>query len=244
MKRELFPEHIEKADNVMVAKNIPVRPAATLLLVDWEKKPPRLLVGKRKSTLAFMPGLTVFPGGAVDAADTKMQSADDLSKQTLRRLRLRASRLSERGARALALAAIRELYEETGLMHGLKQKPDRSPTGWEDFAAHGITPTLANLHLVARAITPPYRPRRFDTRFLLADRKAIAKTVKLSLETDLEKIKWLTLAQILKQPLAFITRQILTDLTPLLRKRNAAALAGPFSFYYVRGNRYFRESIG
>jgi 8-oxo-dGTP pyrophosphatase MutT (NUDIX family) len=244
MKRELFPEFLEAADRKMAKLNVPVRDAATLLLVDYERKIPRLLVGVRKSSLAFMPELTVFPGGAADETDALMVSADELPDETERRLRLRVSNLSQRSAHGLALAAIRELYEETGLLYGIKQKPASAPEGWADFAKHGVTPAFSNLHLVARAITPPYRPRRFDTRFFLGDRKHVAKTVRMTTETDLEKIEWLSLAQILKRPLAHITRQLLADLAPLLQRNNRQALARPIPFYYGRGKKYFVETIG
>jgi 8-oxo-dGTP pyrophosphatase MutT (NUDIX family) len=242
MRREVTPEFIEAADRKTTAHNVPVRNAATLLLVDWGKKTPHLLVGKRKSTLAFMPGLTVFPGGASDVTDAAMESADELSPETKHRLRLRASSLSQRGARGLALAAIRETFEETGVMYGIKQKPASFPSeDWKAFAEHNVTPVLSDLHLVARAITPSYRPRRFDTRFFLGKKEGIVKTVQLVEETDLENIEWLRLEEIFERPLAFITRQILTDLTPLLQGK--AELTQSFPFYYSSGKKYFCEMM-
>ena len=70
-------------------------------------------------------------------------------------------------ARALALAAIRETFEETGLAigvpdHGAPGKPP--PGAWSRFAATGVTPALDAIDFLAGAITPPGRPRRFDAR--------------------------------------------------------------------------------
>ncbi len=244
MKREIVPEFVEPGDKKTAAQNVPVRPAATLLLVDWEAKSPRLLVGRRKADLAFMPGLTVFPGGAMDREDAAMPSADELALETQHRLRLRASSLSQRGARGLAMAAIRELYEETGILYGVRQACTSKADNWQAFAAYGVMPALSDLHLVARAITPPLRPRRFDTRFFLGDKKYVAKTVHLEQKTDLEKTEWLPLVEIFERPLAFITKQILTDLAPLLQKYDEKALARPFPFYYAKGKKYYCEMIG
>ena len=78
-------------------------------------------------------------------------------------------------ARALALAAIRETYEETGLVVGEPDTPtlrSRSPA-WADFLRHDANPRLDVLHYIARAITPPYRNRRFDARFFMVDAEHI-----------------------------------------------------------------------
>src|SRR6516162_5954401 len=71
---------------------------------------------------------------------------------------------------AFALAAVRETYEETGIMLGVPATR-RLPvlTGpWQAFARAGIAPDLSAIHFVARAITPPRRPLRFDSRFFTA----------------------------------------------------------------------------
>ncbi len=79
-------------------------------------------------------------------------------------------------ARALALAAIRETFEETGLVVGLRDYggPDRPPAVWRPYAAHDCLPDLQELHFIARAITPPFLPKRFDTRFFAADAGTVA----------------------------------------------------------------------
>ena len=136
------------------------RDAATLLIVRQGGKEPRVLMGKRAASHKFMPNKFVFPGGRVDPGDGRIV--------VMKRL-LRGG--SETRARALALAAIRETYEETGLVIGEPHTPTlktRSPQ-WAEFLRHDVNPRLDVLHLIARAITPPYRNRRFDARFFMSD---------------------------------------------------------------------------
>lgn len=74
-------------------------------------------------------------------------------------------------ARALAVAAIRETFEETGLLFGSDEfgAPDAPPRKLGEFAAQGVYPDLSEVTFVARAITPPRRPKRFDTHFFAID---------------------------------------------------------------------------
>lgn len=82
-------------------------------------------------------------------------------------LRKLALGCTEARARALALAAIRETFEEAGLLVGRRVAfvPRTRARGWAAFLAHGVVPALDALEYVARVITPPGNPRRFDTRF-------------------------------------------------------------------------------
>ena len=95
------------------------RDAATLIIVRRDCDAPRLLMGVRHRRHHFMPGKVVFPGGRVDRCDYALPLGGDLSAQT-RAMLLRAvpGKTSQRRARAIALAAIRESFEETGLLVG------------------------------------------------------------------------------------------------------------------------------
>ena len=68
------------------------------------------------------------------------------------------------------------MAEETGLLLGVtRDEPPQVPGEiWHEFAKAKVHPDLGNIHFIARAITPPRRPRRFDTRFFTADATAIA----------------------------------------------------------------------
>ena len=148
---------------------LPIRPAATLILLrDWPHSP-RVLMGQRGSKAAFMPDKFVFPGGAVDADDAQVPLVTSLSAICTARLGM-ACTMGDRHPtpQAMVVAAIQELWEETGLILGQPGQWD-APVGWKGFAATGAAPSARGMVFFFRAITPPGAPRRFDARFFLAD---------------------------------------------------------------------------
>ena len=156
------------------------RDAAALVLIDGKGARARVLLGKRHPSLKFMPGKFVFPGGRLERGDRAMTVAGPLdSRDEARLTRACAGAKGEDFARALALAAIRECFEETGLALGVADYggPARPPACWRPYGAQKLLPDLQCLHFAARAITPPMRPKRFDTRFFIADAKNIAARV-------------------------------------------------------------------
>lgn len=191
------------------------RDAATLVLIDKTKAKPKILMGKRHERHRFMPGKYVFPGGRLDPCDYRIKPAADLNRETLDNLRLRVSRKSENHPRGLALAAVRELFEETGLLLG--ERTDNPPTSrsqsWKEFFDHGVVPTLDHMTFITRAVTPPGRPRRFDTRFFMADSAQIAKDVGLdpSPSNELLELAWLTVEDALTLDIPGITRFVLQE---------------------------------
>src|SRR3984957_3272873 len=153
------------------------RDAATLILIERGRGKIRVLMGKRHEGHKFMPGKFVFPGGAVEPGDRRMTVAGALDAVVEAKLLARTRRTSPEFARALALAAIRETFEETGLALGVTDRgaPESPPAGgWTRFAATGVFPPLEGLDFLARAITPPGRVRRFDARFFVAEATLIA----------------------------------------------------------------------
>ena len=144
-----------------------IRNASTIIVLRDRLRDPAILMGQRGATAAFMPNKFVFPGGAVDRADGAVPLAAPLPALCHRRL---AEEAPDGLQHALAAAAIRELWEETGLILGVPgQWPGAVPPDWEEFAATGHVPSAAALQFVFRALTPPGRPRRFDARFFLVD---------------------------------------------------------------------------
>jgi len=190
-----------------------VRPrhAATLIVVRRDGGKPRLLMGRRAGGHTFMPSKWVFPGGRVDRGDFTAPSATELTPPTRQKLELTARHASPQLPRALALAAVRETFEETGLLLA-KPAPVRPGAGaWREFLAAGALPDLAALEFVARAITPPYRPKRFDARFFMAEADAL-----LSLERrpdcgELDEIAWVDLDETLTLDLPNITRFVVRE---------------------------------
>src|SRR6476660_9682061 len=92
--------------------------AATLILVDRASAVPKVLVGKRHDKVVFMPGKFVFPGGRVDTADSRVPVAAPIPKALEENLIKGSPKISAGRARSLAVAAIREACEETGLCLG------------------------------------------------------------------------------------------------------------------------------
>jgi 8-oxo-dGTP pyrophosphatase MutT (NUDIX family) len=159
--------------------NRPPKDASTLILLDRSGPSPKVLMGKRHHGHVFLPGKFVFPGGSVDPADRKMTAGAPLDPRAEKKLMLATRRPTAAKAQALALAAIRETFEETGLFLGRKRdqapKGPRAPAGpWQAFAEANIYPDLSTVHFIARAVTPPRRARRYDTRFFTCDATAIA----------------------------------------------------------------------
>jgi 8-oxo-dGTP pyrophosphatase MutT (NUDIX family) len=218
--------------------------AATLVLVDRSRGEPRVLLGRRHERHAFLPGRFVFPGGRVDAEDARMIAAAELKPEHERLLMQRVRRPSRSRARALALTAIRETFEETGIFLGLKTDAFVAPSpAWAQFAEAGIQPDLSVLTFVFRAITPPKRPRRFDTRFFVADRSAIAGEIGnvAGPESEFVELKWLTFAQAEKEFLPTVTEVVLAEVAA--RFAAGAGSHAPVPFYYWKAGRFRREEI-
>lgn len=194
------------------------RHAATLIIVRTDAAKPRLLMGRRAGGHAFMPDKWVFPGGRVDRGDYRAPSATELSPDVAARLTHQPRHPSPATlARALGLAAIRETFEETGLLLA-KSAPSRPAVGaWRPFLAQGALPDLAPLAFVARAITPPYRTRRFDARFFMAPAEAL-----LSLERqpdcgELDEIAWVDFDEARALDLPNITRFVVAEIGERLK---------------------------
>lgn len=218
--------------------------AATLILIDSSGKLPRVLMGKRHHSHKFMPGKYVFPGGRLDAADRAIKPLDDLCEACNRRLSQNVVKWTPGRARALALASIRETAEETGLLIG---KPDANGVtckseAWAPFVSKGIRPNLSALTFVARAITPPKRPKRFDTRFFLADRNSIGGELPgiVGPDTELVSLDWLTFDDAQQVELPNITKVVLRDIAERLK---TGEISRPAPFYYYRSGGFQRKLL-
>ena len=200
-------------------KEIPVRDAATLILVRDAGRNPSILMGQRGKSAAFMPDKFVFPGGAVDAADAEVALPAPVGVPCRRRL---AEHNTGASPEALATAAIRELWEETGLRLG-RPGPWSAPEHWRDFAASGLAPDATALRFFFRAVTPPGRPRRFDARFFLADAAAVADDPDdfSRAEDELSHLHWVPLGEVRALNLPFITRIVLGELQAHLPQMDA-----------------------
>ncbi len=144
-----------------------------------------MLMGMRGAKHRFMPNRLVFPGGAVERADLAAPPATPLPPHTERLLRKAAD---ERLAQGIAVAAARELEEETGL-------------------SLGTPPRLDALEYLCRAITPPPSPIRFNARFLLVPEEAVTGT--LGGDGELENLRFYAIGEALALDLALPTRLVI-----------------------------------
>jgi 8-oxo-dGTP pyrophosphatase MutT (NUDIX family) len=177
-------------------------------------------MGLRGAGAAFMPDKYVFPGGAVDRADGLVPLAMPIGEACRARLMKENDHLAPD---ALAAAAIRELWEETGLCLGARGNWPDAPADWSGFAARGLLPDASALRFFFRAITPPGRPRRFDARFFLADASALATDPDdfSDAADELSHLHWVALDDVRRLSLPYITRIVLAELAQHLPRTDA-----------------------
>ena len=221
--------------------------AATLILIDRSGEKPKVLVGKRHDKVVFMPGKYVFPGGRVDKSDNRVPVAAPISGELEANLLKGSPKIVPSRARALAVAAIREACEETGLCLGRKAggTTPKLEGAWKPFSDAGLLPDPSGLFLIARAITPPGRVRRFDTRFFTADASAITHRVEGVIHPDAELVE-LVWVEIGSKPLTDLhpmTKNVLGELERRLATgplRHDAAV--PFFHFY--GGKMQKDVLG
>ncbi len=203
----------------------PVRPrdAATLVVLDPEDGDPgrtRVLMGRRAPRHDFLPDVFVFPGGRVDQADSAAPAGRGLDRAVV----LKTGETTQQ-AHALATAAIRETFEETGLAlldqvdsatpHPLPDRPEPGARHSGEWPGPGFTPRYYVLDFIGRAITPPPSPKRFDTRFFAAH--AIHAHGDLLGNGELLDLDWYPLDAAVKLPLIDVTEFILGHVSDLLK---------------------------
>jgi 8-oxo-dGTP pyrophosphatase MutT (NUDIX family) len=167
-------------------KGLQPTPAATLMLIRPHKKGFQVYLLRRSENAGFMPGFHVFPGGMVDPEDYGLDSWAnhlDIPLEDIQQS-LGADTLSAESTLPFMVAAIRETFEEAGVLlvsgdHGrvpdidsllARRRRDRLSPGW--LKAHlserdGVL-AVSRLHRCSHWITPRVMKRRFDTRFFLA----------------------------------------------------------------------------
>lgn len=163
---------------------VPVRPAATVMLVD-DRPDLHVLMMRKTPRTVFAGGMWVFPGGAVDAADR----IDELEAVCQGRTdRVASQELDvDQGGLAYWVAALRETFEEAGVLltarpgphevvdalgPRLREHRHRLNAGELDFVdlieQEDLLLDTSSVHYTARWVTPVGSPRRFDARFFVA----------------------------------------------------------------------------
>ena len=159
-----------------------------------------------------MPNKFVFPGGAVDPGDHNVPLGTKLVAPNDARL---ADDCAAGLTSALAAAAIRELFEETGQVLGTPGQWNEAPSDWQAFAETLHVPHAAPLQFVFRALTPPGRPRRFDARFFLIDADDLASDLDdfSKASDELSHLQWVDLNEVRRFDMPFITEVVLSEIS-------------------------------
>ncbi|MZR31099.1 NUDIX hydrolase [Sneathiella litorea] len=205
-------------------RSVTPRHAASLVIYEQRADDLYVLMGRRSKAHRFLPDVYVFPGGRVDRADADMTPLAPLAPDIEKML----SRPSDM-AHAVATAAIRETHEETGLIIG-------------DYQDDQLIPDLSQLDFIARAITPPKSPIRFNTRFLTLDAKHVSGG-ELGGSGELIDLQWIPLSETHRVPLIDVTEFVLEEIdrrikkaTPAPQPRDTVPL-----FTYLRGKPFIRH---
>jgi 8-oxo-dGTP pyrophosphatase MutT (NUDIX family) len=245
-ENEALLQRVAAAERDLSFPTVKPRHAATLILVDRTGPKPKVLLGRRHHAHKFMPGKFVFPGGRVETLDRRMAVSAHLDPRVEQRLMRRVQRPSPALARGLVLAAIRETFEETGLLIGIDGQhapAAANDEAWAGLARAGVRPDLQNIHFIARAITPPGRSRRFDTRFFTADASAVTHRIEgvVGPDTELVELVWLPIDEAKRLDMPAITTVALDE----LQARVAAGLSQdlPVPFYRVLHRKFARELL-
>jgi 8-oxo-dGTP pyrophosphatase MutT (NUDIX family) len=191
------------------------RDAASLIALSRKRGEWRVLMGRRSTRTRFVPEVWVFPGGRVDREDRTRSILSPLEPTVERRLALRHDR-----PRALAVAALRETFEETGVAVGT-------------VAEAGVLPDLARLDYVGRAITPAGQPIRYHARFFCLEWKG--REPRLRGNGELEELDWWPVEEVLALPTVDVTDLMLEE--ALERVRSGAGSRRRPLFVHYRGLR-------
>lgn len=248
---EKLPEKFAESLQEPTDRPVTPRPAATIVLVRDAEPGMEVLLLRRNRSAGFVPGAYVFPGGRVDGADATAETLSHVDGLTPD---MAAERLeladADPPAIAYYLAALREAFEETGILVAVGPAGEPPPTAAEDPRVDTVRDDLmegrlsfaevldrldcrvdgSSVEYLAHWITPRREPRRYDTRFFAARVRAGAEPIVDAREmTD---AVWITPDQALARsnegalPMIFPTIRTLEQLAEHRTSRDAlAALA-------------------
>lgn len=216
--------HLGEVDRSKQFPLVAPRDAASLLIVDRRGDDYQILMGQRHSAQKFAPGVYVFPGGAMELGDLAMARAEPERVTRCFTHFLAGPLFNPDGygeldegqiGVALGLCALRETIEETGLMPVPGSPASPPGPGQHPLAQAAWREVIGGMHVLARAITPPGRRMRFDTRFLVTE---IHEDMDVAGEPDDEfsKLEWLTFEGACRMELHAMTRVVLEDLNDYL----------------------------
>lgn len=208
------------------ARELVVRPrdAASLILLRGKGKELEVLAGRRPLHVRFMPGVHVFPGGAIDPPDRiawQIESGTEMLGPKLA---------------CSARAALRETWEEVGVLVGRPVSlqsavPVTTPIE-RAYRDRGLVAAMDLLTYVGRAITPSHSRRRFNTRFFLSDGcNVLGEPVS---SEELEDARWYPIGRHPLESFRDVTRFMLAR---AIAVRDGNAIGAPPLFYWAKNAR-------
>ncbi len=236
--KSLSEDDLLREDPAKLVADPPVpRDAATLILYRMGADGPRILMGCRSEGHDFMPNKYVFPGGRVDDDDELAPALAELDASEHEPL----STGAKRPVRAFPLTAIREVFEETGLIVGRSCSPKPGvPPAWADYYAQSAAPHLSGFRFLGRAITPPMRHKRFDARFFMANADEALIDDRPPIDgRELNDLRWFTLAEVANLDLPNVTRFVISEVEARLVREEALR---PFYLYWAQSG-HVRERL-
>ena len=213
----------------------PVRPkdAAGLVLLRGSRDAPEVLMGRRHKRASFLPDIYVFPGGRLDDSDKAPSGFPEKLDGSLARQLACGNRSRE--AMPLLRAAVRETFEETGLLLAAdthaREARDQPPV-WQAFSALGRRPAFETMDFVCRAITPVTSPKRFNTRFFLADGADMGGT--LLGDGELVDLAWRPVEKMWSMEIVDVTEFVLREAIKRWQERTAIGSRPAPLFCYVK----------
>ncbi|MGE0483737.1 MAG: NUDIX hydrolase [Gammaproteobacteria bacterium] len=205
------------------------RDAASLVIHRQRRTHHEVLMGRRGGKARFKPGVYVFPGGVLERHDYRarpLRGLDDAVPPLL------AVGDSQAKANALAMAAVREAFEEAGLLYG--SPGDVGAVGhdtWAEFRRRELAPDLAALDFLGRAITPSFQPLRFHARFFAVEADRLSG--ELRGDGELEDLRWIRLDDTAGFEMMMVQEMILAT----LGRRLAGQDAPPQRLFFRWGRR-------
>jgi len=218
----IFPQRRPLGHGRVDPANAPVKPRDAATLIVWRHGPngAEVLMGRRSRGAAFVPDFFVFPGGRIDPGDYAIRAATPLDRAAVKRMGVRGrSPLAE----ALAIAAVREIFEETGLLlAGGGDIGETATAEWAHWKAAGLAPTLDRLLYFGRAITSPISPIRFHARFFIARAEALQGEL-LAAPGELRELGFYPVSEV-------VARMPIVDVTEFMLNRVVGYAAAPEKF--------------
>ena len=201
----------------MTMANVRPRDAASLVIHRKRRTHHEVLMAKRGSKARFKPGVYVFPGGVLERSDYHARPARELDAAIAPQLAVGNSKTK---ATALAMAAVREAFEEAGLLCGIPGHIGNvKDATWNEFRRREVAPDLRELTFVGRAITPIFQPMRFHARFFSVDAEHLEGDLKG--DGELEDLHWVRIDKPSGLELMIVQKMIMKTLSERLCGRDA-----------------------